>query len=137
MSGPTDFLYNNARQLFATAQINWPAETVYCMLVSQFYAPLLSQVTVSEIPASAIIVRDVLCSNPLSHNGICSVVIPPFEGILAASPVVAVILYLVRGDDTTSPLVYYSSTGSGFPFLIQGFEYKVGYDIANGGFFQV
>lgn len=138
MSGaPTDFLYNNARHLFATAGLNWPAAAVNAMLVSSLYAPLLSDKNVSDINPGAIIVRDLVCTNVGEKNGVCFCTVPQIQSITSVYSAVAVVLYVKGADDAHSPLVYYSSSGPGFPFAIQGFSYFVGYDQANGGFFQV
>lgn len=134
---PTDFLYNNARTLFATAQLNWPAAAPNAMLVNSDYSPLLTDQYVSAIPASAIIVRDLALTNLGVVNGICYGTIPELSGIVTAYEVVAVVLYNKTSSDATSPLIYYSSTGPGFPFQIQGFDYAVGFDQTVGGFFQV
>lgn len=138
MSGaPTDFLYNNARHLFATAQLNWPSAAINAMVVSAQYSPQLTHANVSDIPSSAILDRDLLCTSVGEHNGVCFCTIPSIVGLSSVTPVVAVILYVKGSDDAHSPLVYYSSSGPGFPFLLQGFSYSIGYDQANGGFFQV
>ncbi|HXS14422.1 MAG TPA: hypothetical protein VN734_17115 [Acidobacteriaceae bacterium] len=137
MSGYTDFLYNNARHLFATAQLNWPTAAVNAMLVSASYSPSLNDVYVSDIPSSAIIVRDLLCTSVGEKNGACYCTIPQIQAVVSPYTVVAVVLYIKGASDSVSPLVYYSSTGPGFPFLLQGFSYYVGYDVASGGFFQV
>lgn len=139
MSGgaPTDFLYNNARHLFATAQLNWPTAAVNAMLVNNQYSPLLTHQYVSDIPSSAIIVRDYALTNLGEKNGICYGTIPEWTGILTPYTVVAIVLYVKGASDSVSPLIYYSSTGPGFPFVLQGFDYAVGFDQSNGGFFQV
>lgn len=138
MSGaPTDFLYNNARHLFATAQLNWPAANVKAMLVSNLYSPQLSHVNVSDINPSAVIVRDLTCANIGENSGVCFCTIQQIQSVTSPYLAVAVILYVKGADDAHSPLVYYSSSGPGFPFAIQGFQYFVGYDLANGGFFQI
>lgn len=137
MSGTSDFLYDSARQAFATAQINWPAAAVNAALVSQFYSPQLSHVNLSEIDPTAIIARDLVCTNVTSVKGVCAATIPELDSVVSVFTVAAVILYIKGVDDAHSPLVYYSSTGPGFPFAIQGFDYTVGYDQTAGGFFQV
>lgn len=135
-SSTADFVYYNARQLFATAQLNWPAAAVNAMVVSGGYSPQLTHVNVSDIPASAILVRDLLCTNVGVNKGVCFSTIPTFT---IASPfiAVAVILYVKGSDDAHSPLIYYSSSGTGFPFLLQGFTYLVAFDSTSGGWFQV
>lgn len=137
MAGNTDFVYNSARTAFATAQINWPAAAVNAMLVSENYAPLPGDSQVADIPPSAIIVRDLALTNLGVKDGVCFGTIPEIIGIVSAFPATAVILYILGSDDTVSPLIYYSSTGPGFPFDITGFDYTVGFDQANGGYFQV
>jgi hypothetical protein len=138
MSGtPTDFLYYNARSMFATAQINWPAANVRAMLVSNQYAPLLTDKHVSDIPPSAVIVRDLVCTAVGQNNGVCFCTIPPLQSFSSPYLAVALVLYVSTGTDSTSSLVYYSSTGVGFPLALTGFTYFVAFDQANGGFFQV
>lgn len=137
MSAPTDFVYNNARQLLATAGLNWPASAINAMLVSAQYIPSLTDRYVSDIPSAAILSRDAVCTNITAVNGICSCLIPQFSSLLSPYIAVAVVLYVKTGSDSTSALVYYSSTGNGFPFALQGFNYYVGPDASNGGWFQV
>lgn len=138
MSGaPTDFLYYNVRSLFATAQLNWPVAAVKAMLVSNLYSPQLTHVNVSDIPPSAIIIRDLVCTGIGQKNGVCFCSIPQMTGLTSPYEVIAVILYVAGSDDAHSPLVYYSSTGPGFPFVVDGFSYFVGFDQSAGGFFQV
>lgn len=137
MSSTDDFVYDNARQLFATAQLNWPTAAVYAMVVSEFYAPTLADVHVSDVPSGAIIIRDMQCTSMASVKGVCSCLIPQIQSIVSPYTVTAVILYIKGSDDAHSPLVYYSSTGPGFPFQLAGFDEAIGYDQIAGGFFQV
>lgn len=137
MSPTDDFLYDHARQLFATAQINWPTAHVNAMIVSELYVPALSDVNVADVLSGAIIVRDLVCTGMAAPKGVCSCQIPQMNSLLSAYIATAVILYIKGSDDAHSPLVYYSSTGPGFPFALQGFDYSVGFDQLNGGFFQV
>lgn len=137
MSTPTDFLYNNARHLFATAQLNWPSANIEAMIVSNLYAPQLTHVNVSDILPSSIILRDIPCTGNGEKNGICFTTIQQIQSQVSPYQVVAVILYVKGSDDAHSPLVYYSSSGPGFPFYLQGFSYFIGYDQSSGGFFQI
>jgi hypothetical protein len=133
----TDFVYNSARTGFATAQINWLSLPINAMLVNENYSPLPGDAFVSNIPSSAIIVRDLLLTNLGVKNGVCFGTIPEIDGVTSAFPAAAVILYVLTNDDATSRLIYFSSTGPGFPFDLQGFSYFVGFDQSNGGYFQV
>lgn len=134
----TDFVYGKARKALNTAQINWSSAAINAMLVSSTYAPQPNtDQYVSDVPAGAVIVRDiVLTSLGVSNAGVCFGTLPPFNAFSSPLTVTGIILYVKGADDAHSPLVYYSSTGPGFPFHPQGFNYTIGFDQANGGYFQ-
>lgn len=132
------FLYGNASQSFATAGLNWPALTVWGMLVDKTYVPNANKDQhVSDIPAASIISRQGPLTSLVSVNGLCSGNLPAFNSLLDSRFAAAVVLYVNTGTDSTSTLIYYSSDGVGFPFALQGFNYVVSADLAAGGWFQV
>lgn len=137
-TGSTDFVYGKARRAFAQAQINWLSANVNAMLVSSVYSPNPNtDQFVSDIPPAAIITRDAaLTALGVTAAGACFGTVPPYNSFAASAPVAAIVLYSFTGTDSTSKLIYYSSTGSGFPFLAQGFNYIIGFDQSNGGYFQ-
>lgn len=137
MADPTDFVYNVARERFAVSQANWLTATVKAALVSATYAPLATHEFVSDLGAGIVARSEELTNKEVRTAGICAGEIPEFEALLSAQTVVACVLYIDSGDDATSRLLYYSSTGPGFPFTPTGFTYAVLFDQANGGFFQV
>lgn len=134
----TDFVYSKARVAIGQG-LNLSTAVVNAMLVSNTYSPNpTNDAHVSDIPAGAIVIRDL----PLTGTGIS--VQGAFFGNLAllnsfVSPltVVGIVLYVQSGVDSTSQLLYYSSTGPGFPFQPLGFSYAIAYDQAAGGYFQV
>lgn len=132
------FVYDNARSLAATAQLNWPsAGTVKAALMSGAYTPNAhSDVHFSDVPGGAVIITATM-SGLAQANGICTGVIPEFDAFLNAATVVGLLFYIDTGDPTTSPLIYYSDEGIGFPFQPLGFNYAVGADLTAGGFFQL
>lgn len=134
----TDFVYGKARALLAAAGLNWTASAINAMLVSASYAPSPNaDQYVSDIPADAIIARDkALTALGVSAAGVCFGTISPYLSFASPQTVVALVLYVKGVSDSVSKLIYYSSTGSGFPFQPFGFNYVIGYDQANGGFFQ-
>jgi hypothetical protein len=134
MAGNT-YVYSNARHLFATGQINWVTGNVRCSLVSAAYAPSIGDVFYSAIPAGAIM-ADVKLTSQSETGGTCFGVIPEFASFTSATQVVALVLYFDTGNPASSPLLYYSDDGLGFPFQPQGFNYTVGFDQSAGGFFQ-
>ncbi len=135
MANQNTFLYNNARSMFATGQINWPTAAVHAVLVNAAYAPQPSHQFFSEVPVGAVM-KDVAMTGLAQTNGICYGVIPQFNAFASAATVVALLLYINGGTPATSPLIYYSSDGVGFPFKPLGFNYAVGFDQAAGGYFQ-
>lgn len=137
MSAPTDFLYNNARSLFSTGALDWPTSSIKAALLNELYTPSLDDQHMSDIPSGAVIIRDVALTSLGQTDGICFGNIPQFNALMSVSVVRAVLLYKSTGVDSTSPLIYYSSTGPGFPFAAQGFNYFVGYSATNGGWFQI
>lgn len=139
MSTVTDFVYNKARVAFANGQISWPTSNVKAMLVGQLYTPQpATHQYVTDVPAGAIIVRDLVCSNiGVSSTGICFCTIAQVQSVSSPVEVAAMILYLSTGVDATSPLIYFTSSGIGFPFYLQGFNYFIGYDQTANGWFTV
>lgn len=131
-------LYGNASQQFAVGAWNWPALTVWALLVDKTYVPSINKdLYVSDIPATSIIARQGPLTSLVSSAGVCSGNIPQFASLLDPRTAVGVVLYVNTGVDSTSSLIYYSSDGLAFPFLPQGFNYIVSEDLAAGGWFQV
>jgi hypothetical protein len=137
VSGIT-FKYKNAGLLFATAAINWATAgaTVRCILVGAGYSPQSSDQFLSAIPAGAIVADVALTSTAVRANGTCYGAIPPFNSLLSPQQIVGMVLYISTGNPATSPLIYFSNQGAGFPFTAQGFNYFVTYDQLAGGWFQ-
>jgi hypothetical protein len=131
----TTFVYNNARSLFATGALNWPACAAHAVLVTSAYTPLVTDQYFSAVPSSAVI-EDVAMTGLGQSKGYCYGAIPQFNALISSSIVVGLLIYVSTGNPATSPLVYYSSDGVGFPFQPQGFNYAVGYDSSSGGYFQ-
>lgn len=131
-----DFVYGKARRSVDLS--SWPSYAINAMLVSSSYAPQPNtDQYVADIPAGAVAIRDVaLTGLGITAAGVCFGTIPPFNAFLSALTVAALVLYINTGTDATSRLLYYSSSGIGFPFQPQGFNYVIAFDQANGGYFQ-
>lgn len=132
------FKYNNAGNLFATGGIDWATigATAHCVLVGAGYSPLPSDQFITAVPAGAIIADVPLTSTAVRANGICFGAIPPFNSLSSPQQITGMLLYINTGNPATSPLIYFSSDGNGFPFTAQGFNYFVTYDQLAGGWFQ-
>lgn len=132
------FVYNNARYLLGTAGLNWPSlGTVKAALVNASYSPLPTDVYLTSVPGGAVVgTAATMTGLAVRTSGVCYGTIPQFNALASPTQVVGVVIYQDTGNPASSPLIYYSSDGLGFPFLPQGFNYAVGYDLSNGGFFQ-
>lgn len=136
----TAFVYGKARVAFGSGIINWLTGPVNAMYVTSAYSPSpATDQYVSDIPAPAIVTRDyALTGVGITNSGVCFGTPPPLNAFSSGgAAIAAIVLYVKSGSDATSRLLYYSSSGIGFPFIGQGFNYVVGFDQANGGFFQV
>lgn len=130
------FMYNSARQKFANKQLDWDdGSTVKAAFVGGAYSPLRTHSFVSDL--TSVVARSGALTNKVNTSGICKGDIPEFTALLSGTQVVGLVIYIDTGDDATSQLLYYSSDGPGFPFTPAGLNYFVGYDQANGGFFEV
>ena len=132
-----DIVYNQARLLFGTGGINLISANVALALCDATYAPTTADQWMSSVPPTAIAVRDVILSSPsVRADGVFRGVIPQINALSWPNPIVGMLLYSKQLTDAVSPLLYYSSGGVGFPFVAAGLNYQIGYDQANGGFFQ-
>lgn len=134
------FLYAVSSQSFAEATLGaWPTlSPVWGLLVTSAYIPNpITDQTVSNIPAAAIIARAGPMTSQAAVNGVCSGILPQFNSLISSVPAAAIVLYYNTGSDASSQLIYYSSDGVGFPLALQGFNYAVAYDQQLGGWFQV
>lgn len=133
-----DIVYPSARTLFGTKQLNWETGAMCVALLNGNYTAALTDSTMANIPTSAVIIRDTpLTSLAIGPLGQAQGVLAEYDALLSDSPCVGILIYQLGASDALSPLIYYSSSGIGFPFLPQGLNYFVGYDQTNGGWFQI
>jgi hypothetical protein len=136
MASNGDFVYYNARVLLGSGALNLLSASLNCALVTAGYGPLPTDIYLSAVPAGAMLARDLaVTAVGFRSNGMFYGTIAETAALLNPNPVVGMIMYNKLSTDGASPLIYYSSTGVGFPFLTQGLLYQVAYDQANQGFF--
>lgn len=131
----TTLVYNNARLLLGTAQMNWPTANVWCALINNAYFPSANDVYLSAVPRGNI-VAEVAVTGLAITKGVCTCTVPTFSALLSTSTVAGILLYIKGASDAVSPLVYYSSDTIGLPFTPQGFNYTIAADQSANGFFQ-
>lgn len=132
------FKYDRGMLLVGTAGINLKTAVIKAALVSAAYSASKSaDGFVSDIPAAALLARSAQLTGTDIVGGVFKGTIPQFSALLLVSPASGLVLYQEGGNDATSALLYYSNDGIGFPFTANGINYFIGYDQANGGWFQL
>lgn len=132
------FKYDHGMLLVGTAQINLKTAVIKAALVSAAYsASKSSDQNLSDIPGSAILIKSARLTGTDIVAGVFKGTIPELNALLLTAVTAGLVLYQEGGSDATSPLLYYSNDGIGFPFTASGINYFIGYDQANGGWFQL
>lgn len=132
------FKYVTGAIAIGTGQVDLLTANICAALVGSGYGPnAASDQFLSDIPDAAIISDEVSLVTLSLANGVFSGLIPQYMSLLSVQPAAALVLYVSTGDPDTSQLLYYSSDGFGFPLALEGFNYYVTYDQANGGWFQI
>jgi hypothetical protein len=122
----TNFLYDNARELFATGQINWLTDTIRACLVTNSYSPsqanddFMSSIASANILGSGTGGQRITLVNKTATGGACDADDITFTSIGGgANPpsVEALVIYKFITDDTDSPLIAYLGGATGLPLL--------------------
>ncbi|GAA0897693.1 hypothetical protein [Pseudonocardia zijingensis] len=126
--------FPKGRQAFATAQVNWPADTIIVDLVDMNDVPTFSLSTFqfrSEIPAGARIATGTLTGLD-ALDGVLSaddVTLPTVTGDQAE----ALIVSKNTGSDATSPLLVFVDQATGLPVTPNGGDISIDWDDAGIG----
>lgn len=126
-------IYDNARELLLTAQLNWSTQTFGVLLVTNGYIPnLAADQFVSIIPGGAISARAALTSlsSTAGQAHAADVTIPSVSG----AAVTYLVIYQNTGSDATSPLVCLIDSASGLPAFPAGTPVTIEWDATNGIF---
>lgn len=127
-------LYDYARQLFATGELDWTAAPIAAYVVSDAYAFDRTHQELSAIPAGALLKKAPLpLAGKSATNGVLSAAPITFGPVIGEGLAKAVVF--VRDD--TGALIWYGSKGFGFPFRPNGSEIVVRRDHSFGGFVQL
>jgi hypothetical protein len=133
----SSLLYRSAQVKLNDGTWTWTDLPVHAALLTANYNASAVHETLEDIPANAVILRDLQLSRLRSTTQLAKGVIPVIEAFLDGREVFALLLYTLGDSDAESELIYYSSDGTGFPFVPQGFDYSVAYRQEDGGFFEL
>lgn len=122
-------LYDNCRKMFLNAQINWMSDTVKVILVdTAAYAPQLSaHAMLSDISSSARVTQPVTLTAKSTDGGAADAADVTFQSV-SGNTVGAIVGYIDKGSESTSPLVFYIDTATGLPITPNGGDIIVTWD---------
>lgn len=131
-------LYDNARQAFLEAQINWNTDTIKCILVDTgAYTPQIgTHKYLSDIPTSSRIAGPVTLTAKTTTGGAADAADCTFTAVSGAS-IEAIVLYKDTGVESTSELIAYIDTATGLPITPNGGDIIVTWDNGTNKIFRV
>lgn len=128
-------IYPFARQLFATAALNWATATVKAALIAAAYTPDFTQQYLSGIPSSVILGTTGSIAGRTGVTGLLDGSTSSFGVISSSLPAGYILFYADTGNPTTSPLILFldSPDIAGMPQLLTGLQYFVYQNLTYGG----
>lgn len=132
-------LYPYARELFATAQLDWRAGVVRGLLLPSAYVPNFSNQFLSEIFEGSRIAISEEIQGRTATNGICSGTAAKFPLLFDNRAVSQAVLFRDTGAESTSILIAYLGDEDlvNEAFTPVGFDYYIYPNIVEGGFFRL
>lgn len=125
-------LYAKGKEKMLSAQINFPSDTIKVALVKNDYAQNLStDEFYTDISASVIGTPQTLASKTVT-GGVFDALDITFAAVPAGSTCEGVVIYKDTGTASTSPLLIYVDTITGFPLATSGGDIQVQWD--NGAY---
>lgn len=122
-------LYDKARELFLTGQIDWLTDTVKVILVDTgSYSPnFTTHQFLSDVGNSARIGGAVTLTGKATTGGAADANDATFSSVSGAS-IEAIVLYKDTGTEGTSPLIAYIDVATGLPITPNGGDIIVTWD---------
>lgn len=132
-------LYPYARELFATAQLDWRAGVVRGLFLPSAYVPNFENRFLSDIfEGSRIAISEEILGRTAT-NGICSGQAAKFPFLFDNRLVSQAVLFRDTGVESTSTLIAFLGDEDlvNEPFQPIGFDYYIYPNVAEGGFFRL
>lgn len=132
-------LYPYARELFATAQLDWRAGVVRGLLLPVSYVPDFTDQFLSDIFEAVRIAISEEIQERTATSGLCTGTAAKFPLLFDNRLVSQAVLFRDTGVETTSTLIaYIGSEGLiNEPFQPIGFDYYIYPNVVEGGFFRL
>lgn len=125
-------LYAKGKEKILSGSINFPSDTIKASLLSSAYTPNLSTDEFwSTISANLLNTSQTLGSKSVTA-GVFDAADVTFTAVTSGSTVKAVVIWKDTGTPSTSPLLVYIDTITGFPLATNGGDITVTWD--NGSY---
>jgi hypothetical protein len=134
MSGLSQ-IYPLARQLFATAGLDWTAGNIKACVLAAGYVPDFTQQYLSGIPAAAVLGTTPNLTGKTGANGYLDGNTASFGVITSAAPAGYILFYWDTGNPATSVLILFLDTPDlpGMPQTLTGLQYFLYANLTYGG----
>lgn len=131
-------LYDKARELFLTAQIDWSTDNIKVQLVDQgsYTANFTTHQYLSDVPSASRIGPSVLLTGKATTGGAADANDVTFSSVTGAS-IEVILLYKDTGVEGTSPLIAYIDTATGLPITPNGGDIIVTWDNGTNKIFRL
>ena len=114
-------LFDNSRQMFLEAQLNWMTDTIKCILVDTgaYTVQTATHKYLSDIATSARIAGPVTLTAKSTVGGAADAADCTFTSVSGPS-IEAIVIYKDTGSESTSPLIAWIDTATGLPITPNG-----------------
>jgi len=131
-------LFPNARQLFATAQLDWTSGNWKAVILSSAYVFNGAQQYLSDLPSAQILATAAI-ANRTAALGFCTGDTISFGTIASGLQAGYIVFYKDTGVATTSPLVVFFDEAQipGMPQVLNGYSYFFYKNVSAGGWFRI
>ena len=132
-------LYPYARELFATAQLDWRAGVVRALFLPSSYVPDFTDQFLSDIFEGVRIATSEEIQSRTATNGICTGTAAKFPLLTDNRAVSQAVIFKDTGVESTSVLIAYLGDEDlvNEPFTPIGFDYYIYPNIVEGGYFRL
>jgi hypothetical protein len=121
-------LYDNARELFATAGLSWTAATIKATLIDSGSYPFNATHThYDDVSGGGIVATSSAFTAKTATGGACDAADVTFTAVSGAS-VEAILIWSDSGTPSTSPLIAWIDTATGLPITPNGGDIIVVWD---------
>ena len=131
-------LYISAKQLLLEAQLNWPSDPIYGVLLDNtFYTFSPNHASLADIPTVARIESSDYLTGRTALNGAADADDLPFDPILGGPIITSMILVKDGGADIDSKLIAYIDQAVNLPYTPDGRQIVVQWDNGPNRIFHV